>query len=110
MCITNPNLGADPQPITTNLGVGRCAGTAAAGAELHEGHHHGSHRTLVPANVAAAAEGGDDAGSGGAGFELMYAVSDNDYTVCTDIQMMMQEFVADPEGRVVSVRRMSGSE
>jgi hypothetical protein len=106
MCIQPPTSQPDAFPITTNLGIGQCAGSAAGGAELHAGH--APHSTLVPANVAAAADGGDDAGSGGAGFELLFAVgaAAGEYSVSEDMQMVMQEFVADPEGRTRAVRHV----
>ncbi|KAK3305176.1 uncharacterized protein B0T15DRAFT_190649 [Chaetomium strumarium] len=91
MCVTSPT--ADPHPVTTNVGVGQCAGTAAGGAEIHG---HAPHKTLVPAAIAAAAEGGDDPT---ASFDLLFATGSGDYKPCEDMQMVMQEFVADPERR-----------
>ena len=63
---------------------------------------HSPHSTLIPANISAAAEGGDD----NASFDLLFATGNADYTPCEDMQMVMQEFVADPEGRSVAVRHL----
>ncbi|KAK4240081.1 hypothetical protein C8A03DRAFT_13582 [Achaetomium macrosporum] len=92
MCVTSVTV--NPYPITTNVGLGQCAGTAAGGAEIHA---HGLHRSLVPAAVAAAAaEGGDDPT---ASFDLLFATGSGDYKPCEDMQMVMQEFMADLERR-----------
>ncbi|KAG7286782.1 hypothetical protein NEMBOFW57_009098 [Staphylotrichum longicolle] len=100
MCVTSAT--ADLYPVTTNVGVGQCAGVAGAGAEIHS--LHGTHHTLIPASIAAAAEGGDDAA---ACFDLLFgAGSGGDDTPCEGMQMMMQEFVADTEGRSVSLRHL----
>jgi hypothetical protein len=56
----------------------------------------------VPASIAAAAEGGDDAAS----FDLLFASGSGDYTASEDMQMVMQEFVADPEGRSVALKHL----
>ena len=60
--------------------------------------------TLIPASIAAAIESGDDAAS----FDLLFGTGSDDYTPCEDMQMMLQEFVADPEGRSLSVRHLRG--
>ncbi|KXX72777.1 hypothetical protein MMYC01_210640 [Madurella mycetomatis] len=73
MCITtSTGNGASSAPITTNLGVGQCAGADAAGAEIHT---HVPPRRLVPASIPAARDGADDST---ANFELLFA-SAGDY-------------------------------
>ncbi|KAK4154056.1 hypothetical protein C8A00DRAFT_14793 [Chaetomidium leptoderma] len=100
MCVTSAT--GDTHPVTTNVGLGQCAGAAGAGAEIHG--THAPHHTFIPASIAAAAEGGDDAAS----FDLLFSTGNGDYTPCEDMQMMMQEFVADPEGRSIAVRHLRG--
>ncbi|KAL2128196.1 hypothetical protein VTI74DRAFT_9532 [Chaetomium olivicolor] len=90
----------EPQPVTTNVGLGQCAGSSAAGAEIH---HHSPHHTLVPANVAAAAESGDECA---ASFDLLFATGSDDYTPCEDMEMVMQEFLADSEGRSTALHHL----
>lgn len=138
MCVTSPS--AELYPVTTNVGVGQCAGAEGAGAEicmprretsgcfvppfqvsssvlvlgsfltqqlittfgLRPPDAHAPQHTLIPASIAAAAEGGDD----NASFDLLFATGNVDYTPCEDMQMVMQEFVADPEGRSVALRHL----
>jgi hypothetical protein len=64
---------------------------------------HGTHHTLIPASIAAAAEGGDDAA---ACFDLLFGAGSGDDAPCEGMQMVMQEFVADPEGRSVCLRHL----
>ncbi|KAK4034486.1 hypothetical protein C8A01DRAFT_39050 [Parachaetomium inaequale] len=99
MCVTYAT--ADPQPATTNVGLGQCAGTARAGAEIYA---HAPQHTLLPASLAAASSTGDDAAS----FDLLFCAGGGggDYTAREDTQMVMQEFVADPEGRSVALRHL----
>ncbi|KAK4109162.1 hypothetical protein N656DRAFT_771314 [Canariomyces notabilis] len=95
MCVTTPaSNGPAPQPITTNLGVGQCAGPAAAGAEILDMEDaHVPHRRHLPASVSAAHEGMDDPE---ASFELLFASSGDYDCACEDMQMVLLEFVADP--------------
>jgi hypothetical protein len=39
---------------------------------------------------------------------LLFGTGSDDYTPCEDMQMMLQEFMADPQGRSVSVRHLRG--
>ncbi|KAH6842300.1 hypothetical protein B0I37DRAFT_417490 [Chaetomium sp. MPI-CAGE-AT-0009] len=103
MCVTS--AAPDPDPATTNVGLGQCAGTARAGAEINT---HAPQRGFIPASVAAAAAEGDDA----AGFDVLFCAgaggAGGDYTAHEDGQQLLQEFVSDPEGRSVAVRRLGG--
>ncbi|GAB1319726.1 hypothetical protein MFIFM68171_09936 [Madurella fahalii] len=93
MCITTQvGNGASPTPITTNLGVGQCAGADAAGAEIHA---HVPHRRLFPASIPAARDGADDST---ANFELLFASTGDYDTASEDMQMVLLEFLADPQG------------
>ncbi|KAL2145621.1 hypothetical protein VTI28DRAFT_6679 [Corynascus sepedonium] len=95
MCVTSST--ADVHPTTTNVGLGQCAGAAGAGAEIYT---HAPQHALIPASLAAAAEAGDDAAS----FDLLFcAGGERDYAPREDIQMLLLEFVADPERRSVAV-------
>ncbi|AEO64719.1 uncharacterized protein THITE_116258 [Thermothielavioides terrestris NRRL 8126] len=98
MCVSS--FTTDPHPVTTNVGIGQCAGTAGAGAEIYA---HAPHRTLLPANLAAAVEGGDDPA---ASFDLLFATGRGDYSPCEDMQMVLLEFVADPLGRATALRHL----
>ncbi|KAK3897062.1 hypothetical protein C8A05DRAFT_20099 [Staphylotrichum tortipilum] len=97
MCVASPS--AELIPVTTNVGVGQCAGSEGAGAEIYT---HTPQHTLIPASISAAAEGGD----GNVSFDLLFATGNVDYTPCEDMQMVMQEFVADPEGRSIALRHL----
>lgn len=57
----------------------------------------------MPANIAAAAESGDDPA---ASFDLLFAAGGGDYSPSEDMEMLLQEFVADPEGRRVALRHL----
>ncbi|KAJ4294665.1 hypothetical protein N0V88_004894 [Collariella sp. IMI 366227] len=98
MCIVSHNN--EPQPVTTNVGLGQCAGSSAAGAEIHI---HAPQHTLVPANLVAAVESGDECTSG---FDLLFATGSGDYSPCEDMEMVMQEFIADPMGRSTALHHL----
>ncbi|SPQ26430.1 dfdbf507-b048-47ad-8e5c-58afdca3011f [Thermothielavioides terrestris] len=92
MCVSS--VTTDPHPITTNVGIGQCAA-----------HSRRRRRdlTLLPANLAAAVEGGDDPA---ASFDLLFATGRGDYAPREDMQMVLLEFVADPLGRATALRHL----
>ncbi|KAK3291525.1 uncharacterized protein B0H64DRAFT_409206 [Chaetomium fimeti] len=102
MCVTS--AAPDPDPATTNVGLGQCAGTARAGAEIYT---HTPQHAFIPASIAAASASGDETAS----FDVLFCAGGGgggDYTAREDAQQLLQEFVADPEGRSVAVRRLGG--
>jgi hypothetical protein len=89
MCVDNQPA-SQQIPVTTNFGLGQCAGSGAA-----EVHSRCPPRAILPMSLAAA----DDHHTG---FDMLFASAG--YSACLDMHLLLQEFVRDLEARSEAIK------